>query len=92
MKMQTSLKAAFKGWQEQIWTDTILPGYKRMLRAPRGLPRLTKDRIQDKKKSLFPIATVKTQDFPGQELKFLYDKTEQNCKNLFSKSLEPSCL
>lgn len=39
----------------------------------------TRDRIQDKKKSLFPIATVKTQDFPGQELKILYDNIEQNC-------------
>lgn len=62
-------------WQEQIWRDIIFPGYERMLRAPRGLPRLTRDRIQTlkkkktqpkTKKTLFAVATVKTSDFPGQ--------------------------
>lgn len=45
MKMQISLKATLQGRQEQIWRDTIFPGNERMLRASRGLPRLTRDRI-----------------------------------------------
>lgn len=61
-------------WQEHIWRDIIFPGYERMLRAPRGLPRLIRDRIQTLKKkttkkikkTLFAVATVKTSDFPGQ--------------------------